>query len=131
VIVLKDQKIARNPVARAVAAQQLKKRMVDQRIQLLMLDEGVDARTNILPISDAIFVMAYALELVNQKESIDYRKLKSAMLVLVDCSERNFSWRKADAITIDNAIEITVDKWIKIPTNTLHEAMAHILGTMK
>lgn len=130
-IVLKDQKIAKNPVARAVAAQQLKKRMVDQRIQLLMLDEGVDARTNILPISDAIFVMAYALELVNQKESIDYRKLKSAMLVLVDCSERNFLWRKADAITIDNAIEITVDKWIKIPTNTLHEAMTHILGTMK
>jgi len=130
-IVLKDQKIAKNPVARAVAAQQLKKRMVDHRIQLLMLDEGVDARTNILPISDAIFVMAYALELVNQKESIDYRKLKSAMLVLVDCSERNFLWRKADAITIDNAIEITVDKWIKIPTNTLHEAMTHILGTMK
>ena len=130
-IVLKDRKIARNPVARAVAAQQLKKRMVDQRIQLLMLDEEEDARANILPISDAIFVMAYALELVDQKESTDYRKLKSAMNVLVECSERKFSWRKADAITIDNAIEITVDKWIKIPTDTLHEAMTHILGTMK
>jgi len=105
--------------------------MVDQRIQLLMLDEGEDARSNILPISDAVFVMAYALELVDQKESTDYRKLKSAMNVLVKCSERKFAWQRADAITIDNAIQITVDKWIKIPTNTLHEAMTHILGTMK
>ena len=130
-IVMKDQKIARNPVARAVAAQKLKERMVDQRIQLFMLDEGVDARANILPISDAVFVMSYALELVNQKESTDYRKLKSAMKVLAECSERKFAWHRADAITIDNAIQITVDRWIKIPTNTLHEAMTHILGTMK
>lgn len=130
-IVLKDRNVARNPVARAIAARQLKKRMVDQRIQLLMLDEDEDARENILPISDAIFVMAYALELVNDMESTDYRKLKSAMLVLVACSERKFAWRKADAITIDNAIQITVERWIKIPTNTLHDAMTHILGTMK
>lgn len=130
-IVLKDRNVARNPVARAIAAQQLKKRMVDQRIQLLMLDEDEDARANILPISDAIFVMAYALELVNDMESTDYRKLKSAMLVLVACSERKFSWRKADAITIDNAIQITVDRWIKIPTDKLHDAMTHLFSTMK
>ncbi len=69
-IVLKDQKIARNPVARAVAAQQLKKRMVDHRIQLLMLDEGVDAKEHIMPISDSIFIMAYALQLDGKEDSI-------------------------------------------------------------
>ena len=130
-IVIKERKVARNPVARAVASQQLKKRMVDQRIQLFMLEEGVDARNNILPISDAVFIMAYALELVKQEDSSDYRKLKSAMLVLVNCSERKFVWHKADTITIDNAIEICVNRWTKIPTDTLHEAMNHILGTMK
>lgn len=130
-IVLKDRNVARNPVARAIAAQQLRKRMLDQRIQLLMLDDGEDAQSYILPISDAVFVMAYALELVGEMASTDYRKLKSAMLVLVECSERKFIWRKADAITIDNAIQITVEKWIKIPTNTLHDAMGHILGTIK
>jgi hypothetical protein len=130
-IVLKDRKIARNPVARAVAAQQLKKRMVDQRIQLFMLEEGVDARSSILPISDAVFIMSYALELVKQEDSSDYRKLKSAMLVLVNCSERKFVWHKADTITIDNAIEICVNRWTQIPTDKLHHAMNHILGTMK
>jgi hypothetical protein len=130
-IVLKDQKIARNPVARAVAAQQLKKRMVDHRIQLLMLDEGVDAKEHIMPISDSIFIMAYALQLDGKEDSTEHRKLRSAMLVLVDCSERRFIWHKADAITIDNAIDICVSNWTRVPSDTLQEAMNHILGTIR
>ena len=130
-IVLKDQKIARNPVAKAIAAQQLKKRMVDQRIQLLMLDEGEDARAQIMPISDAVFIMAYAFELMGKEQSIEHRKLRSAMLVLVACSERKFIWHKADAITIDNAIDICVKEWTKVPSVTLQKAMNYILGTMK
>jgi len=130
-IVIKEQKIARNPVARAVAAEQLKKRMVDQRIVLLMLDEGEDARSNILPISDAVFIMAYALELMGKEHSIEHRKLRSAMLVLVACSERKFIWHRADAITIDNAIDICVKEWTKVPSDTLQKAMNYILGTMK
>ena len=85
-IVLRDKNVARNPVARAIAAQQLKAKMLDCRIQLLMLDEGVDARANILPISDAVFVMAYAYELMGKEDSVEYRKLKSAMLTLTACS---------------------------------------------
>lgn len=130
-IVLKDRNVARNPVARAIAAQQLKKRMVDHRIQLLMLDEGVDAREHILPISDSVFIMAYAFELDGKEDWLEYRKLRSAMLVLVSCSERKFIWRKADAITIDNAIDICVNNWTKVPSETLQHAMNHILGTIK
>jgi hypothetical protein len=130
-IVLKDQKIARNPVAKAIAAQQLKKRMVDQRIQLFMLEEGEDAKAQIMPISDAVFIMAYAFELMGKEQSTEHRKLRSAMLVLVACSERKFIWHKVDAITIDNAIDICVKEWTKVPSVTLQKAMNHILGTMK
>jgi hypothetical protein len=130
-IVLKNRNVARNPVARAIAAQQLKKRMLDQRIQLLLLDEGTDARAHILPISDAIFVMAYAYELMKKEDSVEYRKLKSAMLTLTSCSERKFIWHKADAITIDNAIGICVDNWKAVPYDLLQHSINHILGTMK
>lgn len=130
-IVLKDRNVARNPVARAIAAQQLKKRMVDHRIQLLLLDEGDNASAHILPISDSIFIMAYALELIGQEDSIEHRKLRSAMLVLVACSERKFKWQRVDAITIDNAIDICVNNWTKVPSPILQQAMNHILGTMK
>jgi hypothetical protein len=130
-IVLRDKNVARNPIARAVAAQQLKTKMLDQRIQLLMLDDGVDARANILPISDAVFVMAYAYELIGKEDSVEYRKLKSAMLTLTACSERKFKWHKADAITIDNAIGICVDNWQTVPHDLLQQSINHILGTMK
>ena len=130
-IVLKERNVARNPVARAIAAQQLKKRMLDHRIQLLLLDEGTDARSHILPISDAIFIMAYAYELMKKEDSVEYRKLKSAMLTLTNCSERKFAWHKADAITIDNAIGICVDNWKAVPYDLLQHSINHILGTMK
>lgn len=130
-IVLKEQKVARNPVARAVAAQQLKKRMIDHRIQLFLLHEGDNAAEHILPISDAIFVMAYALGEAGEEDSVDHRKLRSAMLVLVDCSKRGFTWRKSEAITIDNAIDICVNRWRSIHPDILQEAIAHISNTMK
>jgi hypothetical protein len=130
-IVIKEKNVARNPVARAIAAQQLKKRMIDQRIQLFMLEEDQDARDQILPISDSVFIVAYAHEILGQKDTVNYRKLRSAMQVLTDCAERKFTWRTSDAITIDNAIGICVDNWTKIPSVTLQKAMNHILGTMK
>jgi mitochondrial fission protein ELM1 len=95
-----------------------------------MLDEGVDARSHILPISDSVFIMAYALELAGREDTTEYRKLKSAMLVLVNCSERKFVWHKADTITIDNAIDICVNNWTTVSSSILHEAMNHILGTI-
>ena len=130
-IVLKDQNVARNPIAKVFAAQKLKKRMVDQRIQLFMLEEGQDARDQILPISDSVFIVACAYEMMGQKDTVNYRKLRSAMQVLTDCAERKFTWQASDAVTIDNAIGICVDNWTKIPSVTLQKAMTHILGTMK
>lgn len=130
-IVLRERNVAKNPVARAIAAQQLKKKMLDHRIQLLMLDDGVDARAHILPISDAVFVMAYAYQLMKKEDSVEFRKLRSAMLTLTECSERKFIWRKIDAITIDNAIGICVDNWRTVPHDLLQHSINHILGTMK
>lgn len=130
-IVLKHRNVAKNPVARAIASQQLKKKMLDHRIQLLMLDEGVDAAAHILPISDAVFVMAYAYQLMGKEDSVEFRKLRSAMLTLIQCSERKFIWRKIDGITIDNAIEICVDNWRTVPHDLLQQSINNILGTMK
>jgi len=130
-IVLKDQNVARNPIAKVFAAQQLKKRMVDQRIKLFVLEEGQDARDQILPISDSVFIVACAYEMMGQKDTVNYRKLRSAMQVLTDCAERGFTWRINDTITIDNAIGICVDNWTKIPSVTLQKAINHILGKMK
>lgn len=130
-IVLKDQKVARNPVARAVAASNLKKRMLDQRIELFMMDEGQDARSQVLPIADCVFVLAAAYEMMRWEDKVDYRKLRSAMIILTECSERKFKWRTADTVTIDNAITICVDNWRKVPPTVLYEAIQLVMGKIR
>jgi hypothetical protein len=130
-IVLKTEKIAKNPIARAVAADKLKKRMLDQRIELFMLDEGQDARAQVIPIADSVFVLAAAYQMMKWEETVEFRKLRSAMTVLTECSERQFRWHMADTVTIDNAITICVDNWRKVPPTVLYEAIQHIMSTMR
>ena len=127
-IVLKDKNVARNPIARAIAKQKLKQSMLDMRIHLLMMDDGTPCQTEILTISDAIFVMACCYEFTGQKDSVEFRKLRSAMNVLTECSEKGFKWRSEWAMTIDNAIHICSENWTKIPSTTFQRAMKHILG---
>ena len=127
-IVLKDKNIARNPIARAIAKQKLKQNMLDMRIHFLMMDDGTQCQTEILTISDAIFVMACCYEFTNQQDSVEFRKLRSAMNVLTECSESGFKWRREWAMTIDNAIDICSENWTKIPSTIFQRAMKHILG---
>lgn len=127
-IVLKDRNIARNPVARAIAKQKLKQSMLDTRIHLLMMDDDEPCQSEILTISDAIFVMACCYEFLNQQDCVEFRKLRSAMNVLQECLETSFKWRKEWAMTIDNAIDICSENWTKIPSTIFQRAMKHILG---
>lgn len=127
-IVLKDRNIARNPVARAIAKQQLKQAMLDMRIALLMMEDGDNVHQHIMTISDSIFVVAAAYELMGWQDSSDFRKLRSSMNVLTECSESGFKWRREWAITIDNAIDICAENWTKIPSVTFQQAMKQILG---
>ena len=127
-IVLKDKNIARNPVARAIAKQKLKQSMLDMRIHLLMMDDGEPCQSEILTISDAIFVMACCYEFMKREDSVEFRKLKSAMGILTECSEKGFKWHREWAMTIDNAIDICSENWTKIPSDIFQRAMKHILG---
>lgn len=127
-IVLKDKNVARNPVARAFAKQKLRQSMLNMRIHLLMMDDETPCQSEVLVISDAIFVMACCYEFMGQTDSVEFRKLKSAMKVLEECSETGFKWRKEWAITMDNAIDICSENWTKIPSVTFQRAMKHILG---
>ena len=127
-IVLKDRNISRNPVAKAIAKQQLKQAMLDMRIALLMMEEGDDVHEHVLTISDSIFVVAASYELMGWQDTPEFRKLRSGMNVLTECSETGFKWKKEWAITVDNTIDICAENWTKIPSPTFQRAMTHILG---
>jgi hypothetical protein len=127
-IVLKRQHVARNPVARAIAKQKLRESMLDMRIKFLMMSDGQDCREEVLTISDSIFVIACCYDMLGKSESVEFRKLKSSMNILTQCSETGFKWNPDWAITIDNAIDICEENWTKIPSTVFQKAMKTILG---
>lgn len=127
-IVLKNQHVARNPVARAIAKKRLRQSMLDVRIKFLMMSPNEDCREEVLTISDSILVIAACYEMQGKSESVEFRKLKSSMNILSQCSETGFKWNPDWAITIDNAIDICQENWTKIPSTVFQKAMKTILG---
>lgn len=122
----KRKSLASNPVARAFAIKKLKEAVVSHRISIFLLDEGQDAGSELTATAMPVFAMMYCLEKLKEEDSIDYRKLKSAVNVLLQCSSDEFKWKKEYAITIDNALGIAQDRWGKIPRELLGEAVDHL-----
>lgn len=111
-----------NPVARAVAKAKVKEAMTDHRISLLMMDEGQNCHDEMFTSAKAIFIIGHCLEEMGLTESPEYRKIKSAMNICVECS-KDWTWKKEWAITIDNALQITQDQWGKIDPKLLRKAI--------
>jgi len=122
----KSKSLTRNPIARAYAIKKMKEAVVSHRISIFMLDEGQEASSELTATSLPVFAMMYCLEETNQEDSIEYRKLKSAVNVLLECSGNEFKWKKDYAITLDNALGIAQDEWGKIPPELLGRAIDHL-----
>ena len=126
-IKLVDINLARNPVSRAVAKVQLRQAMIDMRIALLMMEDGENVREHITAINDSVHVVAVSYEIMRWQDSVNYRKLKSGMSIMKECSQSGFKWRKEWAITIDNTLDICVENWTKIPPIVFRKAITKIL----
>lgn len=111
-----------NPVARAVAKAKVKQAMTDHRISLLMLDDGEDCFSEMFTSGKAIFIIGHCLEEMGLTDSPDFRKIRSAMNICVECSN-DWKWKKEWAITIDNALQIAQDQWSKVDPDLLRKAI--------
>jgi len=87
----------------------------------MMLVENEYAASEAIAMSFIVHALMACLEEMGESDSVDFRMLKSASVVLTDLSKRNFAWRKADAITLDNAMEICVKRWAGIDPDLLQK----------
>jgi len=117
---------ASNPIARAYGIKKMKEAVVSHRISIFMMEDGEDAESATVATSLPVFAMMYCLEELKEEESIDYRKLKSAVNVLLECSGNHFKWKRDYAITLDNALGIAQDRWGKIPQELLSRAVNYL-----
>jgi hypothetical protein len=118
-----DRNTGMNPVARAIAKQKLKDSITSHRISIFLLDDGEDAASEMVATSLPVYAMMTCYEELKKTESVEYRKLKSAGNILLQCSESGFKWKREFAITIDNALQICQDEWTRVPPKVLNQAI--------
>lgn len=106
--------------------QKLKSAITTHRVSIFLLNEDENCNSNLTATSLPVFVMIYCLEKLGLEDSVDYRKLKSAVNVLLECSANEFKWKKRYAITIDNALEIYVRRAPSIDPALMSQAIQHL-----
>ena len=116
-----SKNVVYNPIGRAIAKERLRRTAVDHRIGMMMLVEGEYAASEAIAMSFIIHALMACLEEMKETDSVDFRMLKSGAKVLEDLSKRGFAWHKADAITLDNAMEICVKRWAGIDPSLLQK----------
>lgn len=109
-----SKNVGLNPVARAFAVQKMREKSLSHQISMMMLEEGEYAASEAIAQSFIVYALLACLQEMGETDSVDYRKLKSAAVVLEELAKRGFTWRRADAITLDNSMEICINRWAKI-----------------
>ena len=117
---------ASNPIARAYGIKKMKDAVVSHRISVFLMEDDEYAESAMIATSLPVFAMMFCLEELKEEDSVDYRKLKSAVNVLLECSGNSFKWKRDYAITLDNALGIAQDRWGKIPKELLGRAVNYL-----
>jgi hypothetical protein len=115
-----------NPVARAVARQRLISTITEYRISIYLMEDGESCLPDAATLYSVVAVMLYAM--VNRRDTVAYRKLQSAQVVLDALFERDCVWHKADTVTLDNALQIIQDEFPKLPAKEANEAIQQTMG---
>ena len=115
-----------NPVARAIAKQRMLSSVMDYRISVFMLDEGDPCYSDAATLE--VMVTTMLLAMVDRRDSVEFRKLQAAQSVLNALFARNCVWHKADAVTLDNALQIIVTEFPKLPAKAANDAIQRALA---
>jgi len=117
-----------NPLVHKVALNNLRQKVVDMRIQLLMLDDGESCATHVLLLNQQITVLSLALEARQMQDSEPYQALAAAHGVFRACAEGGFKWNKSDAMVVDQALGVFLEWTGKLPVAELVEATRKMLA---
>lgn len=115
-----------NPVARAVARKQLSKVILTARVAVFLFDEDEDCFDRMIGVALPAFALLDCLQRLKETDSPDVRKLKSGCSVLTQISERGFKWKKQDAVTVDNLLEILERRWPTVPPALINRCVADL-----
>jgi hypothetical protein len=113
--------VGMNPVARAVAAQALRKTLVDIRIAMHMLDhnERCMDRLGSLP----LMLRAMKIAMPHHAPLSDRASITRAIDILTDIESRDGRWRLDDLAPMDEAMGVLGNWWYLAPARIANEAI--------
>lgn len=120
---------AMNPIARAVARENLRKCVLDQKIQLYFLDDGEECRDTLGPIF--LLMTAFALAASRDKNvGSDVREVRILKGAISACDQMmgSDSYLQANTTSLDVALDCAVDLSKKVDPSLFNQAWAEVAG---
>lgn len=105
-----NKQVGLNPVARAVARENLKKTVLDQKIQLYMLQDGTPCNDIVIPMMLVLTAFVLAAE-HDRAVGPDVREVRILRGAISACEQMitNNSYRQVNTTTLDVALDCAVD----------------------
>ena len=112
-----------NPIARAIARERLRDSIVDQKIQLYLLKEGVECSNIIAPIFLLMtaFILAASRDKNLGSKVREVRILKGAVSACEQMMDDDF-YRQVNTTTLDVALDCAVDLSKKVDPVLFNDA---------
>lgn len=102
--------VGMNPIARAVAHENLRKSVIDQKIELYLLNEGAECKNILIPIF--MLMTAFLISASRDKTvGSDIREIRILKGAVSACEQMitNNSYRHTNTITLDVALDCAID----------------------
>ena len=117
------KQVGMNPIARAIARERLRNSIVDQKIQLYLLKEGVECSNIIAPIFLLMtaFILAASRDKNLGSKVREVRILKGAVSACEQMMDDDF-YRQVNTTTLDVALDCAVDLSKKVDPVLFNDA---------
>lgn len=113
-----------NPVARAVARQNLIRTITAYRINIFMNEEGQFVPSDYLSLRA---ICSATLGAMNTFDSLECSKLRAAVSVTLQAEARGWTWSKADTVTLDNALAIVQSEFPKLSPESANKSIQKVM----
>ena len=121
--------VGMNPIARAVARENLRKAITDQKIQLYLLQEGAPCR-DILGLMLALFTAFVTAAERDKNVGADVREVRILKGAISACDQMitDNSYRQANTTTLDVALDCAVELSKKVDPVLFNTAWNELSG---
>lgn len=121
--------VGMNPIARAVARENLRRAILDQKIQLYVTAEGAECLGMCVPIQQVLTALVMAADM-DEKVGTDNREVKLMRGAISACEQMiaNNSYRRINITSLEQALDCAVELNARVKPELFNKAWNMLTG---